>query len=89
MEKDARSVVMELFASFGRGQIDQIEVEDDIVSVLITRTETDPTTGTVFRRQALEMFRVEGGRIVERWGFHDEPPSADALAQRPAKIAST
>jgi predicted ester cyclase len=61
----------------------RIDVDGDIVSALVTRTGTHlgplrgvGPSGARLRIQVLEMLRIEGGRIVERWGFLDEDVAA-------------
>jgi predicted SnoaL-like aldol condensation-catalyzing enzyme len=61
-----------------RFEIDRIDFEAGIVRVLVTRRATHPE-GRRVEMRVLELMRVDGGRIVERWGLLDEDANGKEL----------
>ena len=68
-----------------RFEVERLVAEKDVVSALVTLSGTHlgpfmgaPASGKTFRVQALDMVRIDKGRMVEHWGFFD----TDTLAQQ-------
>lgn len=76
-----RAGLLEFRTAFpdARSSIDAIELDGETASVLITWIGThlgpfkgNKPSGRTFRVQVLEILRIEGGLVTERWGFFDD-----------------